>query len=129
MQGTLKAVKKGVFRFPAAQWHNRSSLAKDLIVRLLVLDPNNRLSAEQALHHHWIAQGYANPPTTHANESRSFVPSPASTPVVSPAVTPLSTSPPVIAMLASENREAPPVHAQQPETHTVFVTPVVSLPQ
>jgi hypothetical protein len=36
----------------------RSGCAKDFISRLLVKDPRQRLTAEQALSHEWIAQNY-----------------------------------------------------------------------
>ena len=37
-------------------WDNISQEAKDLVSKLLVLDPKERLSSEQALQHPWLIQ-------------------------------------------------------------------------
>ena len=51
---TLEHVKTGKFSFSGKIWNHVSDLAKDFISRLLVIDPDKRLSAEQALEHPWI---------------------------------------------------------------------------
>src|SRR3989338_1252806 len=44
------------YGFPSPWWDCVSSCAKDLIVRLLQMDPSRRLTVEQALAHPWISQ-------------------------------------------------------------------------
>lgn len=44
----------GVFNFNDPAWDNISGLAKDLIKRLIVLDPNLRYTTEQLLNHPWV---------------------------------------------------------------------------
>lgn len=48
------AIKSCKYSFDAPVWANISEDAKDLISNLLVLDPQKRYTAEQALHHPWI---------------------------------------------------------------------------
>ncbi len=47
-------IKKADYDFPSPQWDNISDMAKDLISRLLVVDPKKRLTAEEMLKHPWI---------------------------------------------------------------------------
>lgn len=47
-------ITRGVFQFDPAYWGNVSNEAKDLISRLLTIDQNQRLTAEQALQHPWF---------------------------------------------------------------------------
>lgn len=51
----LAKVKRGTFNYNGAEWTAVSDTAKDLINHLLVLQPANRLTAEQALTHPWVA--------------------------------------------------------------------------
>jgi len=44
------------WKFLSPYWDNISDSAKDLIRKLLVLDPHTRLTAQQAMAHPWIAQ-------------------------------------------------------------------------
>jgi calcium-dependent protein kinase len=46
-------VKKGEFDFDGEEWDDVSSDAKDLIKKL-ICKPERRLTAEEALLHHWI---------------------------------------------------------------------------
>jgi len=57
----FKAIMEGRFSYPAPYWSGVSDSAKDLINKLLVVDPKKRLTAEQALQHPWIAGTTANP--------------------------------------------------------------------
>jgi serine/threonine protein kinase len=41
--------------FPSPEWDNVSESAKDLIKKLLTVDPAKRLSANQALSHLWVS--------------------------------------------------------------------------
>ncbi len=47
---------KGVYQFHSEYWSEVSDDAKDLIRKLLVLDPKVRLTVDQALVHPWIQQ-------------------------------------------------------------------------
>lgn len=44
------------YDFPSPWWDNVSGTAKDLVVKLLELDPKTRLTADQVLEHVWIAK-------------------------------------------------------------------------
>ncbi|CAK0899296.1 unnamed protein product [Prorocentrum cordatum] len=52
----LSKVKQGCLHFSHRDWRNVSDDAKDLIRMLVKTSPQERLSAEQALQHAWIAQ-------------------------------------------------------------------------
>ncbi|GAM21222.1 hypothetical protein SAMD00019534_043970 [Acytostelium subglobosum LB1] len=47
-------VKKGGFSFPSPYWDNISLEAKDLIMKLIVVDADKRLTIEQTLDHPWF---------------------------------------------------------------------------
>lgn len=44
------------FSFPDPYWTNITHSAKDLVSRLLVVDPKERLTAEQTLNHPWMSE-------------------------------------------------------------------------
>ncbi|KAA6327815.1 MAG: putative CAMK/CAMK1 protein kinase, partial [Streblomastix strix] len=46
-------IQNGSFEFDSSVWDTISSNAKDLISHLLIVDPQKRLTAEQALKHPW----------------------------------------------------------------------------
>jgi len=48
------AIKKGEYEFPSPQWDEISDYAKDLIKKLLVVDPYKRIDADGILKHPWI---------------------------------------------------------------------------
>lgn len=50
----VEKIKLGAFKFHDKTWGNVSPLAKDLIRRLLVVKPENRLTADEALRHEWM---------------------------------------------------------------------------
>lgn len=50
----FEQILSGLFDFPEPYWDDISPAAKDLIGRLLVVEPKNRLSATQALQHPWF---------------------------------------------------------------------------
>ncbi|KAA6403001.1 MAG: putative Calcium/calmodulin-dependent protein kinase type 1 [Streblomastix strix] len=52
----FRKIKKGQFAFISPFWNSISVSAKDLISRLLLVDPKQRLSAEQALKHPWFTE-------------------------------------------------------------------------
>lgn len=47
-------IKSGKFDFPSPYWDNISNLAKDMIVKILVTNPDDRPSAEEILEHPWL---------------------------------------------------------------------------
>jgi len=51
---TFNRIKKGKFVFESSDWKNISPEAKDLIKKLLIVDPNKRLTAFEALKHPWF---------------------------------------------------------------------------
>jgi len=52
----FEQILKGYFDFPDPYWTRISSSAKDLITRMLKIDPKERITAEEALKHPWVAQ-------------------------------------------------------------------------
>jgi len=50
----LTKVRSGNFTFNAADWRDVSDDAKDLIRKLLTMNPRDRYTAEQALAHAWV---------------------------------------------------------------------------
>lgn len=64
----LKRIEAGKFSFSGGNWKSVSDIAKDLVRRMLHIDPNRRLSASQVLQHSFISrpnklpQSYLNPP-------------------------------------------------------------------
>lgn len=58
------SVRAGRYDFDSPEWTHVSAEAKDLISRLLLLDPSKRLTADEALRHPWLS-GFA--PSTEIN--------------------------------------------------------------
>ncbi|XP_059183408.1 serine/threonine-protein kinase H1-like [Centropristis striata] len=50
-----RSIVRGKYSFHGDPWPSVSNLAKDFIQRLLPLDPDTRLTAEQAIRHPWVA--------------------------------------------------------------------------
>ena len=50
----MKNVLKGKFEFKNQKWTGISDEAKDLIEQMLILDPDERISAGEALDHQWF---------------------------------------------------------------------------
>lgn len=59
----FEKIRRGNYSFDDPLWENISAMAKDLIRKLLVLDPAHRLTATTALQHEWL-----NRPIPHAKE-------------------------------------------------------------
>jgi serine/threonine protein kinase len=57
----------GQFEFHSPYWDNISNEAKDLIRRLLVVQPEKRLSAKQALKHEWFTTKNSSSKRMHKN--------------------------------------------------------------
>ncbi|OWZ22298.1 CAMK/CAMKL protein kinase [Phytophthora megakarya] len=51
----FQSIKSGVYDYPSPYWDCVSDSAKDLISRLLVVDPKKRFTAQQVLDHPWVA--------------------------------------------------------------------------
>jgi serine/threonine protein kinase len=50
----FELIKKGEVNFPSPYWDQISDMAKDLIKKILQVDPKKRLNAEQILANPWI---------------------------------------------------------------------------
>ncbi|KAJ8042634.1 Phosphorylase b kinase gamma catalytic chain, skeletal muscle/heart isoform [Holothuria leucospilota] len=55
----LRAIMEGQYQFNSPEWDDTSETAKDLIRKLLVVDPQERLTASQALDHEFFQQSEA----------------------------------------------------------------------
>lgn len=51
---TYQLVMKGQFTFPTDKWVRISEEAKDLVSKMLVVDPKLRISAEEAYSHKFL---------------------------------------------------------------------------
>ncbi|CAD8074409.1 unnamed protein product [Paramecium primaurelia] len=58
-QEVLIKVKKGEYSFDPTDWGKVSNSGKDLIRRMLMYNPTNRISAADALNHEWIKNNKA----------------------------------------------------------------------
>ena len=56
----LSSVKKGIYDKNYSRWKNASNEVQDLIEKLLISDPNKRLSAKDALNHPWFKKYQSN---------------------------------------------------------------------
>lgn len=54
-------IVEGKYSFPSPFWDQISEHAKDLISKLLIIEPSQRLTAEQVLAHEWIVNGATAP--------------------------------------------------------------------
>ena len=61
----FESVKTGDFDFPSPEWDDISEAAKDFVCQLLQKDPDDRLSAEEALKHHWLKEQLEDEETIH----------------------------------------------------------------
>lgn len=50
----FNAIRKGEFDYPSPYWDSVSDEAKDLVNKLLVVNPADRLTAQQTLNHPWL---------------------------------------------------------------------------
>lgn len=53
----LLSILQGNYSFPSPYWDSVSDSAKDLISKMLTVNPEDRITASQALRHDWISQG------------------------------------------------------------------------
>jgi len=61
-----RTIKAGKFDFPSPYWDDISDPAKNLVCRLLTVDPKQRATPEQVLAHPWVASGVAKKTPLHA---------------------------------------------------------------
>ena len=59
-------IKGSQYEFPSPYWDSVSDKAKDLIRKLLIVDPKKRLSCDEILKHPWLTQ------TTHSGQALPF---------------------------------------------------------
>ena len=57
-ENLIVKIRSGVFAFHDKYWANVSGDAKDFIMRLLVVNPNARMTVDQALAHRWVCVCY-----------------------------------------------------------------------
>mmetsp|Transcript_24291 Transcript_24291/g.46098 ORF Transcript_24291/g.46098 Transcript_24291/m.46098 type:complete len:523 (+) Transcript_24291:185-1753(+) len=62
-QGIFDAVRRGQYDITNKPWDKISRQAKDLVQKLLVINPKQRLTAQQALQHPWLREGGEAPDT------------------------------------------------------------------
>eukprot|EP00801_Mesodinium_rubrum_P003142 Mrub_03142.p1 GENE.Mrub_03142~~Mrub_03142.p1 ORF type:complete len:488 (-),score=88.94 Mrub_03142:61-1446(-) len=63
----IKNVKKGKLEFPGEEWDEISDSAKDLLKKMINLNPKSRISAEKILEHEWL-----NPPKNLLKKQRTM---------------------------------------------------------
>jgi calcium/calmodulin-dependent protein kinase I len=68
----FKQIKSGSFEFPSPYWDSVSDNAKDLIMKLLCIDPNKRYTAEEILKHPWLLNNYNQPLNFQVDEYKKF---------------------------------------------------------
>jgi serine/threonine protein kinase len=52
----IRANKDALVEFPPDEWKRISSSARDLVTKMMHVDPHKRLSVEQAITHPWIIE-------------------------------------------------------------------------
>lgn len=57
----FEKIMSGVFYFPGPNWKTKSEESKDFIKKLIVVDPEKRLTADEALKHPFIVQHASGP--------------------------------------------------------------------
>ncbi|CRL04514.1 CLUMA_CG017590, isoform A [Clunio marinus] len=67
--GMKARIRTGQYDFPAPEWSNVTTEAKDLIKGMLSVDPNKRLTIDEVIKNNWIAQ-YTNVPQTPLHTNR-----------------------------------------------------------
>ncbi|BHF60545.1 MAP kinase-activated protein kinase 3 [Sparganum proliferum] len=61
--GMKTRIRNGQYTFPPGEWSAVSNEAKDLIQKLLIVEPERRLTIEQVMQHPWISKHQYAPPT------------------------------------------------------------------
>jgi len=69
----FKQIRKGEYTFPSPYWDEVSDGAKDIVSKVLVVDPSKRYTAQQCLDHAWISHaGEASAKKLHSSH-RAFL--------------------------------------------------------
>ena len=72
----IRHIREGKYSFSAPIWMDVSEMAKDLVSKLLIIDPEKRLTASQALQHPFLAvSGHRNSNSVRLDESLPSFPS------------------------------------------------------
>lgn len=59
--GLTEQIKRGHFDYPSPYWDDVGDPALDLIDRMLVVDPNKRITIDECLEHPWLTQSTPGP--------------------------------------------------------------------
>jgi calcium/calmodulin-dependent serine protein kinase len=62
-------ITRGLYIMKSKQWDILSDSAKDLVRKMLVINPTNRITAEEALNHPWIKERDKYAPKRHLSET------------------------------------------------------------
>lgn len=54
----FRKIEKGSFTFPTDNWSTASAESKDFIKKLLTLNPDDRITAKDAIQHPWFKKFY-----------------------------------------------------------------------
>mmetsp|Transcript_37213 Transcript_37213/g.106291 ORF Transcript_37213/g.106291 Transcript_37213/m.106291 type:complete len:431 (+) Transcript_37213:2-1294(+) len=65
----ITMIKSGMYDMSEEQWTKVSDSAKELVKKLMVVDPQKRLTAEQALAHPWIEERHKDGSTPHVDKT------------------------------------------------------------
>jgi len=58
-QGMKRRIMQGEYDFPAPEWSKVSDLAKDVVKRMLMISPNERLDIDELVQHPWLNSSVA----------------------------------------------------------------------
>ncbi|XP_057295950.1 MAP kinase-activated protein kinase 5-like [Hydractinia symbiolongicarpus] len=58
-QGMKRRIMHGEYDFPAPEWSKVSDLAKDVVKKMLVICPSERMSVQELVQHPWLNSGIA----------------------------------------------------------------------
>jgi calcium/calmodulin-dependent protein kinase I len=71
-ESLFKQIKGGSFGFPSPYWDSVSDNAKDLVGKLLCVNPDKRLSAEEVLKHPWLVNNNNQPLNLNVSEYKKY---------------------------------------------------------
>jgi serine/threonine-protein kinase Chk2 len=69
----FEQIEKGIYHFPPSIWKDISPLAQDLVRRLLIVDPSQRLTATETLQHPWLQNETSSIPKIVLDKAQPFV--------------------------------------------------------
>jgi len=68
----FQQIKKGDYSFPSPYWDDISDGAKDLVKKILQINPQTRLTIQQCLEHPWMATASDAPLTSQQEQLKKF---------------------------------------------------------